>query len=218
MTRVKLTTKKNIPEFLLSCNLIEIDVFWQCLIQDKGTDREIKYINNSYTLLKSLKNEILLILVGNTYQHPNKYWFALEYRFRNVLCNLQKSPHWVSISNEQVRSATKDLKEPNMIGVFTDKKVQHWLDYCEECYEKIKSAVSEIKERNELHKKTIRDTIDSLTEKRVSGWHNGTRYNIKSGLFEIEFELIIQEAYLSKKVRFNGTVEDAVKLSNISIK
>lgn len=209
--------KKEIPNFLLDCKLIEVGIFWECRTQDSGTDIELKYIDiNSRILLKSKTNEILLRLQGNNYQNPNKYWFCTDYSFEYKQITLQETEKSYIVLYHTLRStATKNLSEPNKIGVFTDKKVKQWLEYCENYSIAIDTKVSEIKAQNQNYRDYIETVITNLSTKTVTRSKDGNRIWIKTQLFEINFELDVSQAYLKKELRFNGKIEDIIKLSNL---
>lgn len=209
---------KSIPDYLLKCDLIEIDLFWECRIQDPGTDRELKYIEHGRILLKSKNNEILLRLAGNDYQNPNKYWFHTDYSFEHKQITLQETERGshIVLYHTLRTTATKNLSEPNKIGVFTDKKVNQWLEYCENYNNAIETKVSETKAQNQAHRDYIESVISSLSTKTVTKSKDENRIWIKTPLFEINFELDVSQAYLKKELRFNGKIEDIIKLSNLS--
>ena len=64
-----------IPTELLTYPDIEVGIFFECLTQDAGTEREYKYIDHNYILIKHVKSDIIMMLVQayktkKYYLHP----------------------------------------------------------------------------------------------------------------------------------------------------
>jgi hypothetical protein len=177
---------------------IEIDYFYECRTQDAGTNKEIYYIEHAATLLRKKDSQIVCSLIGNR----NKYFVHPHWRFHN----------FNEMSGYERQNAVKDLKEPNRIGVFSQKKLIAWLNYCDEYASAINNKINVINTKNEANQKEIDNFVKSCKGSKVEGYANKVWVTAK--LFEVIFEMDKSSGFMSKKITFKGTIDDIVKLQN----
>jgi hypothetical protein len=194
---------QEIPEFLKTAKGIETGLFYECLVQDKGTDREIHYIEHSYILIKASESDTLLMLhkdrSGKFYLSP---YYSETRKFQDV-------SHYIR------KEALKDLKEPNMVGVWSDKKLSDWISYCTEYVRILNGVLASVNQKNNEHEQTIETFIQNCKGCEVTRSKDGTQVWVKTNLFEVAFTLNRGENYLSKQIRFEGELSDVVKIHSL---
>lgn len=138
---------------------------------------------------------------------------------KGVLCLLQEyrgkyhiHPDWhrinkLTFSSYEQTELLKHLQEPNRIGVFSDKKINEWLEFCVE-------KVRILDEYEAIHKEknaTILAEIEEIKKiGKAGGYDNRTR--IDTILFRIDLTHCPETAFLDKKITFNGGVDDVKKI------
>ena len=160
---------------------------------------ELWYIDNKAFLLfdDSLDFPVMLRKDYRT----DKYRFCPIYPLVN---RLQAN------SNYRLREKfVKEVKEPNMIGVFTDKKVSDWINYCREYVKALESASNSIEAKKSENIAKIESIIESLPGCKVTRGNGRTRVETK--LFEITFELQDSGTYLKQEIKFRGSLSDIVE-------
>jgi hypothetical protein len=175
----------------------EVGYFYECRIQDAGTPKETKYIDHCHLLIKALDSDLLLMLkkdwkTKKYYLYP---YYDIMYAYQNINHNLRQE-------------AVKDLKEPNKIGVFTEKKLIEWAKYCRDYVQAHEQLLTSVNDANQAIEKEIKDFIDSIPYKQVNA-HGNTTY-IKTDYFSITLTHNRESKYLDKRIQFNGGL-DAVK-------
>lgn len=196
-----------IPETLTKSDLVEVGVFYECETQDKGTDREYHYIENTYILLKGKDSNVLLMLMGNDYRNKGKYYFHLYYGIQNRLT--------YAIDNYQIRDAFKGLQEPNRIGVFTERKISDWLAHGEAYAAALNNLHAEWQAKNKEIEVRIQTIKDCLPHAKIND--HGDHLWLTTDMFEVELTHQRRNAYLDIKTRFKGgwadvaRIEDALK-------
>lgn len=188
-----------IPEFILNSPNYESGLFFRCDIQDKGTEKEYKYIEHSYILVKHKDSNLLLMLQRN---RQDKYYLYPYY-------GLLHKYH--SISSYEIAAVRNSLTEPMYIGVFSEKKLFAWVEYCINYVNASEAKYNEITSKTNDKEKEVKDFIASLNGNCEVMEYKETWY-IKTKLFDITFNLDKQSGYLSKKITFNGTLEDITKI------
>jgi hypothetical protein len=193
---------QKIPEFLITCKDYEVGLFWQGQ-HDTNIKGEITahYIEHSYILVKRKDSENIMLL--------RQDWRSKKYRFHLAYCQDRK---FAGINYHIKEKALKDLNEPNMIGVFSEKKLNDWAKYVDDYVNTLDNLLADINDENGKIEKQISDFIASLPVKKVSEYHNKTW--VTTPLFEVIFEHFKDQKYLSTKISFNGTLADITKISN----
>lgn len=141
---------KFIPELLLKMSNIETGVFYQCAEDTDHEGKKTYYIDSfpgSFVLVKAKNSELLLRLGMN----DKKYHLHLDYA--------ELRPFNFAHYSER-KSATKDLIEPNRIGVFTEKKVNDWLTYCEAYYKCMQAMKARLDGEADENKAIIENFIN----------------------------------------------------------
>ena len=134
-----------------------------------------------------------------------KYYFFPLYRVLNRLD--------MQITFDQKKQATKHLKEPNYIGVFTAKKIADWFDYCAEYIAAIEEATEATKQQESDNLATINAHIASLGAIAKVTHHKDTApYYIDTPHFSTVLELVDKGTYLSQRTTFRGKLADVARL------
>lgn len=67
--------KAVIPQFIVDNPNFETGLFFECLIQDEGTEKEYKYIRSNYILVRQKGSDLICMLKTN---NKGKYYQALK--------------------------------------------------------------------------------------------------------------------------------------------
>ena len=189
------TTHKNLPlPIYKGINLDGFELYYDC--ETRNYDGAITHIINSYDTILAKEYKGILCILRN---HKGKYYLHPEYKHENR----------VSFSYSIKKEALKDLKEPNYIGVFSPKKINDWLEYCYNYVRILQETEEKHKAKNDLIRQEIED-IHAMG--KPNGSIQDTHTFTKVGKFEIEIIHDIKEAWLTKKIRFNGNVDDIKSL------
>lgn len=189
-----------LPDYFNKCKY-EIGFFVEVRAQKNAFtgDIELWYIDSKAFLLfdDSLDFPVMLRKDSRT----NKYSFYPVYPLVN---RLQVN------SNYRLREKfVKEVKEPHMIGVFTDKKVLDWINYCNEYITALENASDSIEKKKAENLAKIESVIESLPGCKVTRGNGRTWVETK--LFEITFELQESGTYLKQDIKFRGNLSDIVK-------
>ena len=190
--------EKPIPEGLMSLKNVQCGVFVKIKeeFNNDGT-HSLYFVDYPYMILIfSDKIEIPLMLR----EKKGKYYLFPIYEEVNKL--------QLNTSYEQRKEFLQDVKEPNYIGVFTEKKVEAWVDYCVNYIDACKKASASVESRKAENLAYIEHVINSVECKGVHRYHDYTV--IETNYFTIEFELQDNGVYLRKKVVFKGGVETII--------
>ena len=194
--------KKEIPSELTYMECISVGLFYECK-QDTNYKNETNYyIEHSYILCIG-ENTPLLMLQGNDYRNKGKYYFNPYYGIMHKYQNIN-----YEIRNESI----KELKEPNRIGVFTDKKVIEWLKYSIQYISTLEKVYENVNNENKRIEDEIKNTIESLKGCNVSTYQNIT--DIDTPLFRIRFKHFKDQKYLNTTIEYKGNLQDVIKLNN----
>ena len=195
--------KNDIPEALKKMPSIEIGVFYECKVQDEGTAKELFYVERMCTtiLIKSKETHLLMSLRGNDYSSKGKYYLSPDFKV------IKK---YYDISHYKKEQSLKGLKEPNQIGVFTEKKVSEWIAYCTEYINRMEILFIEVNEKNLEQENQIQDFIKSIPGCSVNA--HGNKTWVTTPLFEINFEHFKDQNFLSTKITYRGTLRDVIKI------
>lgn len=193
-------TAPDLPDYFKTCKY-EIGYFAEVRAQKNAFTGavELWYIDSKAFLLFSDSLDFPVMLRKDS--RTNKYSFYPIYPLVN---RLQAN------SNYRVREKfVKEVKEPNMIGIFTDKKVSDWVNYCREYITALENASNSIEKKKADNLSKIESIIESLPGCKVT---RGTgRTWIETKLFEITFELQESGTYLKQEIKFKGNLDDIVK-------
>lgn len=177
-------------------------LFWECRKQYKNsepTQVELYYIEHSRLLFLTPKGNLVRLV-----KDKNKYYFSLDYSYYHKIQNIDY------YQREKVFKES-GLIEPNYIGVFTDKKIIDWLNYCDAKNELHEQIISSADNKNTEIEKEIQSFIDSV-KCTVSKWGENTE--VKTNLFTVVFTHNKKSQYLSKKIYFTGSLTDITNITN----
>lgn len=177
-------------------------LFWECRKQYKNSEPnevELYYIDGSRLLFLTPKGNLVRLC-----KTKDKYSFSLDYSYYHKVQN---------IDYYQREKAFKDsgLIEPNYIGVFTEKKINDWLNYCDAKNEIHEQIILSADSKNTEIEKEIQSFIDSVKCK-VSKWSDNTE--VRTDLFTVVFTHSKKSQYLSKKITFTGELTDITNITN----
>ena len=189
---------KPFPEGLTSLKNVQCGVFVRIKeeFNPDGTHSLYFVDDPSLILVFSDKTEIPLMLR----KIKGKYYLFPVYKELN---RLQHNTNY-----EQRKEFLKDLKEPNYIGVFTEKKVEAWVDYCLSYIDACKKASAFVESKKAENLAYIDHVINSVDCKSVQRYSNST--TIETNYFTIELELQDNGFSLRKNVVFNGGIETII--------
>lgn len=192
---------KDIPADLLNIKSIEIGLFYECK-QDTNYKNEVTYyVDHSFILIKEINSPVLCMLMANS---SNKYWLHPYY-------SLIHKYH--GISSYKRNDTIKALKEPNMIGVFNEKKVKDWFNYCYSYITALEDLYNLYNSENEKIEQSIKEFIQNNKGCEVSTYNNIT--DITAGLFRIRFTHHKDQKYLNTEITFKGTLNDITKINSL---
>jgi hypothetical protein len=195
--------KHSLPSDILS--KFDYDILFDCRKQFKYNSNEVElyYIEHSYTMFLTPGGNLAMLRQNN----KGKWYFFPYYSYFTA---------WQKISyhirEEEIKKA--GLKEPNYIGVFTEKKVSEWLKYCDDYLQLIDSVIEAKNDKNTDIEKAISDFIEKSCGK-VSSWGNEERTTeVQLPLFRVLFKHFKSSQYLSTEISFKGTLNDILTISN----
>ena len=189
-----------IPDFLLNLEGYEVGHFFECKIQDEGTEKELYHIGDSTSILIKKKGSDIILRLSKSWS-TKKYTFHLDYKILNKYQGIN-----YDIKNRKL----KELKEPNGIGVFTTKKVNDWFQYNTEYLNILETLLTEIEDGNAKIEREIADFCVNLKGAEVSKYQNIT--DVNSPLFRVRFTHYKDQKYLNTKIEFKGNLQDILDL------
>lgn len=191
------------PDFF-NTSKYEVGIFAKVRTQYKNFSDEIELYYIDYFVILLFDDSIDFPLIMRNDWRTKKYHFYPVYELINKLT--------LKISHEQQKPFLSEIKEPNKIGVFSDKKIADWVEYCRGYVLALEKCNNTITNKKTENQKYIDSVVDSMPGAKIEKHNNYTI--IGNGLFRIEFALLENGAYLQKKIEFKGTIEDIVKLHN----
>jgi hypothetical protein len=189
---------------LINIQGIESGVFLEVKQQKKNysDEHDLYFVDQEYILVKLDNSDTILLLMCNR----NKYHFYPLYSVVNLLT-------W-KMTSIQINEATKVLKSPNEIGVFTLNKIKQWFEYCNQYVILLQDKKKEIEGKLNDNQTIIDNFIASIkTEKKISTYQNRTYIDTK--YFNVIFELLDNGSYLSKKIEYKGSLNDTLTIINL---
>jgi len=191
------------PDFF-GTSRYEVGIFARVRSQYKNFSDEIElyYIDCFVILLFDDSLDFPLVMKND--------WRTKKYIFYPVYELVNKFR--LNASYAQQKPFLDEIKKPNNIGVFSDKKIAAWVEYCREYVLALEKCNDTITGKRTENQKYIDSVVNSMPGAKIEKYSNYTI--IENGIFRIEFALLKNGAYLQKKIEFNGTIEDIVKLHN----
>lgn len=191
--------KQEIPSGLESLKNVRVGVFAEIREQFKNftKEHELFYIDHFSVLVFSEKISVPLML------RCDKKKFYLHPLYSEV-CKAQGNT-----SYDQRRERMSLLKEPNKIGVFTENKIEAWVDYCIEYLAACNDARLSVENKKAENLAYIESVIAAVDCKAVERYHDITF--VKTNYFSIEFELQDNGNYLRKKITFTGNIDTIIE-------
>ena len=192
----------NLPDFLNNYKGCEIGTFYKC---NKDTDYKGKityYIERVYNLFRAPGSDYLLMLMN----YKGKYYFHPFYNYWHK---------YHGISHTERNKVINGLKEPNKIGVFTDKKVNDWFLYCND----LMIAMEKLYNSHNSETNEIQSEVDNFCKRmqdagaRITG---NNPYWIDTDLFAIRLTIHKDSNYLEKNVTYCGNLNQVAKLTEIT--
>ena len=185
-------------------SIFEVGYFGEVRSQKKNFSDEIElwYTDDFNMLLFADSLEFPLILRAD--------WKTGKYSLYPVHIVVNRITK--DINYMQRNAFTKELKEPNKIGVFSDKKLSAWVDYCAAYVSALEACRDYVFGKKNQHEKYIESVISQLSGANVKRHDNITWVN--TALFEIIFSVLDNGEYLCKKITFKGKIEDIIKINN----
>ena len=168
--------------------------------KNNSDEVELYFVEHSHDCFLTPQNNIAIL--RHDYK-TKKYYFAPYYSYFK---DVQKVSHY---KREQLKK--ESLKEPNCIGVFTEKKVNDWLNFVDAEILQNLQIIEEADRLNASIEAEINDSINKL-KGEVSRYQDTTQ--IKTDKFIVSFKHEKKDCYLSKKVEFSGTIEDVLRLTS----
>ena len=118
-----------------------------------------------------------------------------------------------SISSHARHEATKNIKEPNLIGAFTEKKVIEWLNYCNEYLAALNGLKDSVLTKINDAQISINEFIAFLNGKcKVSTWQSTT--TVETAHFIVNFKIDKTTGYFSNEIQNKCKLTDVVKIAN----
>jgi hypothetical protein len=170
-------------------------LYYECT-QDTNHQGEVTYYIEHTYWIKESENGTLCMLGSN----KGKFYLHPYYGHERGLNYVQKGEYF------------NMPQEPNKIGVFSEKKVNDWVKYCDEYVQAIKEAKQRLEAKNKEASNAIESFIASLNNPSVSRYSN--RVSVETDLFRVVFELY-ESGYLSKKIEFKGGLNDIAKICQL---
>lgn len=191
--------KMQIPEGLAKIQGIKVCIFAKISEQFTNVEKEheLYYIDNFYICIYSEKSNSLLQLMCN----KDKYYLHPIY---DIVNRLQMNTEY-----RQCEPFIKAIPEPNLIGVFTEKKVNDWIIYCNEYVAALVACSDFVNDKKATNEAKVQATIEALKGCKVKKYNNTTY--IETGLFNIVFELLDSGTYLSQKITYNGGLDGIIR-------
>jgi len=191
-----------LPQFIVENKNFEIGLFFECKIQDAGTDKEFKYIDNNYILVKYIHSETICIV---KYESRSKKYIL------NPLYNLYSK--YYNVLGSMRNEVYKSVNSPNLIGVFTEKKLIDWVTYCTDLVNAFESKYNEVNNKINDGQIEIDNFIKSLDGKNAKIERFKNKTYIETNLFYISLTLDSQSGYLSNEIRYKGGLKDIIEIT-----
>jgi hypothetical protein len=196
--------KKEVPAFLLNMPNIEVGIFFEVRRQNvnNSTELDCYYIEHSYIFCKHKDSDNVCLLREDS--RSKKFSFMPNYTALNK---------YNSINSHARHEVTKNIKEPNLIGVFTEKKVIEWLNYCNEYLVALNGLKDSVLIKINEAQISINEFIAALNGKcKVSIWQNTT--TVETAHFTVNFKIDKTTGYFSNEIQNKCKLTDVIKIAN----
>lgn len=196
------------PEYLTSMKGVESGTYHEVRQQTREdlktgvVTHELYHIDHSYNLMVSEDSDLLMIYIQSW---NSKGKFDLHPYFGEV-----RKFH--AIDNDLKKKALENLKEPNKVGVFTDKKVVAWFRYCQEYVAILNTLLVEVNDKNDQLEKEREEYIAQLKEAKLIRHSDNSTVYVNWNSFQIIFNHDRKRKYMSKTVEYRGNTEDVLSL------
>ena len=162
---------------------------------------ELFYPEHTYTAFLTTRGNIAILRYDS---RSKKHFFMPHYAYYREVQN-------VSFERRERAKKESGLTEPNYIGKFTEKKVFDWLNYCDSEIALNEQIVLAAKDKNAQIEAEIQEYIKK-SGGRVTKWGENTE--VTNDCFRVIFTHNKKEQWMSKKIEFNGTLEDILAIVN----
>lgn len=190
--------RRSIPEGLKALKTVQVGVFVKVREQKRHDgSHELYYVDFVETVVFSDKVDFPMRLAFS----KGKYYL---YPIYDVIIKVQGETTY-----RQQKPFVDALSKPNLIGVFSDKKVSDWVEYCTTYVEALRKAANALQEKNQANLATIEDFIKRAQCKSVQ--RQGKYTTVKTNFFTVDFEMEDGGEYLRTKIRFEGNIENIIK-------
>lgn len=170
------------------------ELYYECRQDTDYTGKVTYYIEHVYWLRVTEKGTVCMFR-----HNKGKFYFHPFYAYDRL------------VSYEQKRAFNFSVKEPNYIGVFTDKKVNDWLNYCDAYVAELNRVKAEVEGKQNSAKDKIEHFIKSVKGAEVSRYKN--RVNVETSKFRVEFT-VHENGYLSENIEYRGNSTNLINLLN----
>lgn len=116
------------------------------------------------------------------------------------------------VSNYKQEEIRKELKRPNRVGSWSEKKLADWLNYCDEYVEAMERAKDYVSQARDANLQRITDFIESVPGCEVTRRDDKTWIDIPDQGFYLTFTLEKGESYMREDITYRGSLEDLQKL------
>ena len=119
-----------------------------------------------------------------------------------------------NIAHHKKEAAIKEsgIKEPNSIGVFTDKKINDWFEYLDKLVDVHNAILSQAKDKNAEIEAEIQTFINSV---KCTVQKRDTKTWVYTKHFEVIFTHHKGEMWLSTEIKYKGKLNEVTAIENI---
>lgn len=188
-------TRIIIPESLKKCKF-ESGIFAQ-INEEHNNDgsHRLYYVDHFRILIFDGSNVVQLL------EYKGKFFLHPMYKDINLLTR--------NLNHSNYGPYTDKIAEPNRIGVFTDKKLTDWFEYCRNYIQALQQCKGDNENKTKANLKRIEDVATALGVEPKG--HSTYKY-IQLKNIEIRFELLDNGNHLKETVVFTGKVDDVVDM------
>lgn len=186
---------------------LESGYFYTCTYDTDYNGKTTFYVQSHGSILcKHPDHDFMMRLSFDS--RAKKYSFFLSW---------EEMRKYQDISTYLRDNALKGLDKPNMIGVFTAKKITDWVSYCAEYKRRLDALYDEVNEKNSGQVKELKDFAERMknlgaeVRERMDG--KNLTLQIDTGLFDVWIKHHADQNYIEKKIRFEGEIKDVEKIT-----
>lgn len=166
----------------------------------KGVTRY--YIPSAYNFL--LSDSGTLCLCKKEHGKSGKYYLYPYYGYR-YRCNVMDA--------YRVSDAEAEVKEPNKIGVYSEKKVKDWMDYCDKVVAVYDRLLKEHGEKLERAKDEFASILSQFDKKHIVNLNEKdfSAY-IRTPNFRVSLSVNFKQGTTQNEVTFVGDIGDVIRI------